>query len=598
MTRSARVTHAGRAAGALVLVFVASMGFGARSAAQRSDGIWAPPVNVSQSGAASMPTVLTDQDGEMRTFWWDSLDGLTMADGTAGEWSEPVTTPIYEVEVLERPLADGSEALYTPIGVMPRIIGDPEGNAHAFWIGELVEGSRATALMYARMPAGRSAWSNARVVAESAASFVITVDADGWLYLAYSRNLHTTADPSAIVFRLSSDGGDRWSSAVTIHSSLYYRSATPEQLNLRIAADSEGLLVLTWNDPHLATALLAESLNSGDSWSEPVNVGRSAGSKALNARSFIAYGETASSAMVLWEGTDSLGACALYQSPLRDVTAASGSVGQRVLEGLNGCPSPESERLVPLDAEQAIMFNGNGTDTLVLSLWNGEAWSEPKRLAVQFDDTVTGRSIYLGELWATLVPTDNEGDTNASLAVVGVDTDGDVWITQSEVSALSIAFAPPPPWSQPVAVLQDSVGPDVPAMAVDREGVVHALWSEPASEGASQKVLRYARQSGTGWTRAATVMQSSMGSATEPSIAAFGDRLHAVWRDSVDGQIWYSRAYLQDAYSMGGWEEPRAGSTIPRQPMWESHGQTRCRSSMRRAPAGLPPTIRGLPSTR
>ncbi len=546
------------AARVLVLVSIAIIGLVTPVGAQQGDA-WEIPENLSRSGVASTPVIVPQPGEGYRVFWWDAIDGLTMAEGVPGEWSEPTATPIYVVEVLDRPLADGTEALFLPVGAMPRILGDPSGNAHAFWIAEPEEDSRATALMYAQLAEGRESWSNARVVAESAAGFDVAIDSDGWLYLAYSRNIHTTNAPAGIVFQRSNSGGDRWSGATTIDRSLYYRATLAEALGIRVAADAGGFVVLTWNDPTTGQGRLAHSEDLGDTWSEVVGLGTD-DTPTANARAFVVQQgtqeEPRSAALLLWEGIDGLGGCALYQAPLEDVVETAS--GDRVLEALNGCPDLAGERLLPLDAEQVALLAGVGTDALALSVWNGEAWSEPVRIARTFESPVTGNPVYLVALTGALSLTDGDEDASAALAVAGVGSDGDVWFTQSLVSAFAVAFAPPSLWSEPGVAAATTALPDLPSLAADTEGRIHALWAEPEAIDSPTKVLRYARWTESGWTRAATVLQAAEGSAQSPWIAATGEHLHAVWSDGPDGQILYSRAFLQDAYAAGGWEEPRA----------------------------------------
>ena len=48
-----------------------------------------PPVNLSQSGAASQPRIVVSPDGIVQAFWIDQFDGLMTAVNRNGSWSEP-----------------------------------------------------------------------------------------------------------------------------------------------------------------------------------------------------------------------------------------------------------------------------------------------------------------------------------------------------------------------------------------------------------------------------------------------------------------------------------------------------------------------------
>ena len=67
--------------------------------AQVDDGVWGEPVNLSRSGAATLPQIAAAPDGTLQAFWWDQFDGLmtTISDGAifaGGAWSEPALAPI------------------------------------------------------------------------------------------------------------------------------------------------------------------------------------------------------------------------------------------------------------------------------------------------------------------------------------------------------------------------------------------------------------------------------------------------------------------------------------------------------------------------
>jgi hypothetical protein len=511
---------------------------------------WSLPENLSRSGAASEPVVLPHRNGELRVVWWDAFEGLTFVEGSAGEWSDPVTMPESE----------GQAAL--TISTMPRIVSDSSGTAHAFWIADAEQDNVATALLYSQLPARGSEWTSPRVMVRSAAAFAITRDSADTLYLAYCRNLHTEASPSAIVFRLSTNGGETWTPQVMIHRSLYYRSASQSRLALRLAADADGLVVLSWNDPQRQEALFATSVDGGGTWSDLTRIG-TVNTPASNARTFIPRGGQMGDALLLWQGTDSFGGCAHYQAHVAHLVEGDESPGQRVLNRLAGCPDLQAELLSSLDPESMMILTGIGTDALALSLWSEGDWSDPKHLTFRLVDSGTERSIHLSALHGVLVPLEQEeadeedGTESSALVVVGVDGHGDVWFTQSQISAQSLVFTPAAPWMAPVALAYSPALPDLPVLAANAQGTLHMLWAEPETEAASTRVLRHARWTGTAWTRPTTVQQSPMGSAAEPSMVGVHDRLHAVWSDGPNEQVLYSRAFLRDAHVIGGWDEPQ-----------------------------------------
>jgi len=91
--------------------------------------VWSPPVNLSQSGAASAPVIAAEADGTLHVLWWDKFDGTKYAYFTVDKgWSKPVTVSAI---VGARPTTQ------SPTPVAPdqlRLFVDISHELHAFWI--------------------------------------------------------------------------------------------------------------------------------------------------------------------------------------------------------------------------------------------------------------------------------------------------------------------------------------------------------------------------------------------------------------------------------------------------------------------------------
>ena len=82
--------------------------------AQTNDN-WSEPLNISQSGSASMPIMVVDSDGNFHLLWVDEYSGLIYVAGDGVEWITPVPVVM--------PFDDS----------IPYLLADGEGNIHAFW---------------------------------------------------------------------------------------------------------------------------------------------------------------------------------------------------------------------------------------------------------------------------------------------------------------------------------------------------------------------------------------------------------------------------------------------------------------------------------
>lgn len=554
------------------------------------------PVNLSRSGAASSPQIVVGPGSTLRAFWWDAFDGLMIADGavwssapssgtqavssTLDIWSDAVQAPILRSIVREsaraetveaRPGEDeasGEQTTLMPIDIMPRIVADATGRSHALWLQEPDTETGSGPLMYSALDVTSIFWSSADILAESAVTFDMAAAGDRTLHLVYLRAQHTGDAAAGVYHRRSDDGGATWSIPVAIDTSRYYRMLSSESAHLRLAADGAGGVYAAWDHPHLERLLLAGSSNDGVTWGEPIKVGnpdaRPQHGRLFGARTLaLAPGESqpeATAISLLWEDASQGEGCALYQSPVREVLENPQAVGQRVLDELAACP--QAEQFLTTGVGEVLMITGGGSDTLTLVAWNGEQWSEPRRLGYRFQDPTTRTPIYLGDLHAALVqvapadgPLDTVRWTDKSVVVVGTDENGDVWVTPSQTGALEVVFAPPSPWSTAANVSTSPTSPDLPAMATDADGWLHILWAEPEAPNRPEKALYYARWDGQRWTRPAVVLRSPEGSAGEPALVVEGDLLHALWSDGSIGRIWHSRAFVRDAYATGGWSE-------------------------------------------
>jgi hypothetical protein len=536
----------------LALAFVRA---GSETLAQDQQNGWTIPVNLSHGGAASSPVILAQPDGSLRAFWWDRFDGLTLAEGTGVTvtvWSEPQPVPI----LVPQPPEPGVPATVEPIpiGSMPRLVSDSSGTVHAFWLGEPDEETRAQPLLHARLPSGETDWSTPTTVAPSTVGFDVIADVTGTLHLAYITAVEQATAAAGVYYRSSDNNGQSWRRAEPIDQSRYLRLLTPETAWVRLAADGASGLHVTWDDPNLEQSVLVTSSDGGATWTAPQAIGDAKERSQRGRVVPVPAGET----LLLWEAEPSEGACSLFQAPVAELLAETSSAGQQVLEELTACP--QNERFVPVGDAQVLMMAGSGSDTLTLAAWNGEEWSKPTQLSFSFEDPELGRQVYLSELQAALTePSSSQGEGPASgtLVIAGTDQAGDVWAAGSQVSALELVFAPPPPWSTPESFSGDEMVPSLPAVAADAEGRLHVLWSEASDRAEPGTVLLYARWDGARWTDPTNVLQSAEGKADQPALTVVGDRLHAAWISGQNSGVSYSSAFTSDAHTAAGWSEPQ-----------------------------------------
>ncbi len=508
----------------------------------------AGPVNLSRSEAASRPTVIAGADGRMRVFWWDRFDGLTVADGVMqgdgrAVWGPPRGAPL-------------------PVEETPCIVGDAAGRAHAFWVQMSGEEEGVGALMYSQLPPDAVVWTTPAEIAASVARFDVIVDLSDRVHLVYVRTVFTQDLPAGVYYRGLGSGGVVWEAPVLLHGSRYFRLLSPQDAYIRVASGDNGDVYVTWDDPRLGQVVFTASDDGGRGWRSPWAIG-GVDAPLQHGRFVVAPEDGA--VRVLWEDGNSFGGCTMYQAWWQDLQREGERAGQRVLTGLRMCPG--EAQFWPLSSGQVLMLSGHGGDALLAALLDDEgAWSEPRQLTWRFEDDASGRQVYLRDVRGALARP--AGDASRVLLVSGVDYRGDVWVTNSQMGDLGIIFAPPSPWMTAVDISSGVSEADAAAVVVDGEGRTHALWSGQVAPETPRTVLYYAqgkRPAANGgalaaqrqWSRPMQVLGSPDGYAGEPDLAVWDDHLHAVWSDGVNGEVWYSRVFIQDAYAAQGWAAPQ-----------------------------------------
>ena len=557
---------AGRGLRALLLTLLL-LGLWRPVVAQDEPDAWTGPVNLSRSGAASLPVIAIAPDGVRQAFWWDTFDGLTTSafDPEAEAWTAPQPAAI----IIRTVTGEGEnvEVTTAPIAAMPHITPDGAGLVHAFWLGAPSEETGLRSLQHSRLRLGTGptlAWTDPQDLAESVTVWsVARAPGAGTLHLLYVRPTQSDTWPAGLYAKRSTDEGATWSAPVVVLPSVYFRLYTAEQLDLSVVAGTGDTVTVAWDDPRLGRPFLVRSTDGGATWSDPVAV--EAPDLGPAQPRLFATGDPAQTTYLLWQATRAFGGCELYQQAVLTETL---SAPVRVLADLRTCP--EQAALYPT-GDGALLVAGQGTGSLTLAAWDSAAvdpasgepgvWSVPQALGFSFDDAETGARVSLGGLQTALAPDD-------TLVVVGLGTPGqsqeaqaaELWALAGQTAAAAFAFAPPPPWAAPTTVATQvaaATDPAPPATAVDAEGRLHLLWAEPG-EG-----LRY-----TQWTPAARAAGTSAGAwrapaavlpadaASDPALLAHGDQLHAVWVAGTMGAVLYSRAYTRDAYAASGWSSP------------------------------------------
>ena len=507
-----------------------------QSTSQAQNDVWSPPVNLSQSGAASAPVIAAEADGTLHAVWWDKFDGTKYAYFTSDKgWSKPVTVASI---VGARPTGA------SPTPVAPdqlHLLVDGSHELHAFWID-----ARGN-LLYAQSRAGAiNSWTAGLQLATAPLAWDVTLDTAGALHVVYIRPANNPQLPSGIYYRVSTNGGQLWANVVAIVESPYFRTMAAASAHVNIASNGTGAVIVTWDDPQVKRSFFAQSADGGKTFGDPTKIPAADAVQNDSVELARFFALSSGQFLRLWQAGDS---CLLYQQQSDD-TVQQWSVPLRVLADLGGCP--HDIRAMPMAGNQLfadIQLAGNNTNRQ-LTVWDGQTWLPPQSPRVSFVNAITNRATGLACVSSALV--------GSKLALIGCDDSLDIWATMSLKEVTQMLPALNTAWTPPVVLADGPGDADLPAVAAEADGRMHVLWAQTSPDNGPNSTLSYSRGDGVNWTFPAAILASPHGGKAEAPamLADAGGTMHAVWSGGFGGEVYYSHAFIRDAASASGWSSP------------------------------------------
>ena len=290
-----------------------------QASAQSNNTLWTAPVNLSQSGGASQPLIAVATDGTQHALWWDQTDGerYARASSTDTTWSKSIGVPaILGARRLD--VLTGRDVISPPRS--PRLIALRSG-AVALWIDATDQLSAAQSQ--------NDTWNTATTLSSSAAVFDVARNVSNTLDLAYVKPISSADEPAGIYYRAY--GGQSWSNAELVYSSLYFRTATAPNLQISVAGVDQNVLI-AWDDPQLDQSQYARSDDGGRTWSAPQII---TGTQSARTQRVHVAAAPNGDLLLMWQDA-SLSGCGWTQRQSRD-GGNTWSDAQRVLSSLTRC---------------------------------------------------------------------------------------------------------------------------------------------------------------------------------------------------------------------------------------------------------------------
>ncbi len=335
---------------------------------------WESPVNLSLSGAASLPAIAAEPDGTLHVVWWDDFDWAQYKMFTPGKgWSKTVKIgAVSNFAFLNHQPVTKPDAW--------QLIADNAHQIHLFW-------SNSDGDLWTAKSVSGSLIFNGMMLAKNTLTWQADIDSSNNIHIIYIQanpkpedlnpyKYGYTPPPPIGVYYLHSHDGVNWDAAKLIRTSAYFRTLTKEDAYVQVFSNGKGQVYLTWDDPSDKQAYVIYSSNGGKTLSDPHAIqagGVSQGALPRQARFFL---DPSGKFMLQWQSSSS---CSVYQiswlgsDGTPEIPGGSGwSNAERVLEYLPGC----------IQSAQAYILN-DGNLALVVQTFSGKdspAYSNPDSL--------------------------------------------------------------------------------------------------------------------------------------------------------------------------------------------------------------------------
>jgi len=511
--------------------------------AQRLDDNWSLPINLSQSGGATNPSIMIDFEGRFHVIWEDVYAGFMYTHSSNGiEWSDPIiiNTP-FDTEYL---------------GGQPRFIAYDDEYIQVFW--KEIDTEEHEILYSSQVEISNllnASWDPIQPLATSALDFEVDIDSDGDVHLIYVTSADTGSTPAGVHYIFQLDNQE-WISSSILYQSPYFRTLEIGDSSIvDIATSTEGettAVFATWDNRPREKVFFSKSDDGGQTWNHPVEIDQSDESNPTEIPFNIQVVASGPEVLLLWQVGQPEGACVQYYQKSSD-NGTTWDEPTSMLTDIFGCP---------LDNE--IFVADNGLILLLTTIqnqryllaWDGNRWSEAQiqPSLTNFTDPETFNLLTLD--------CQQIGVLNDQLYIVGCDSPagGDIWMTYRMIGNVDNWFPPLSVWSSPEQIAKNDVGIFSPVMISDSDGRIHVFWRQvnQNSQNGPSNEIHYLRKENDRWSSPNEIL-TDQGSKTDQLSAAISDdgKMMLVWSGGDSGEILFTSSDAAQALSSLDWSDPQ-----------------------------------------
>lgn len=510
---------------------------------------WSIPLNLSQSGTATRPTVVMDASQQLHVLWQDSLDNFFVyTQGSGDQWSQPIAVELPFGTRAGFP--DLSEDDPTPL-FTPKLVADASGLIHAFWLGDAGE------LVYSRVQAETftdfTTWTPRQILAADVVGTAVMVGVNGRFHLTYITTVNRPESPAGLYYRQSDDGGNSWSEPVQLYQSSYFRLLTPDNVQLQMSQDAQ-IIYVGWDERPRERVFLVRSVDDGANWEMANEIDRRQEGDSLESvgPSNLQIGTQGGQVHLTWQAGHEGISCVQYHQWSGD-GGSTWQTSEPLLTAFTICP--ESTQFLA-SATNLFLLAQVDANTYLL-VWDGDKWLAPQ-LQPELTDFIDAD--VFRQVDYTCGQTAFVDGEQLFVLSCGAGMGQDIWLITRSLTTLVEAVRMTPVWSTPAPLPGEAQLILSPALVADQENYLHMFWRQAEATAQSitnENTFYYARWNGIDWTRPTGVLSSPHGEADYLSLAIdHSDNLLAAWSSGTTGEIYFSRVTADQALIASAWSSP------------------------------------------
>lgn len=521
---------------------------GEKALAQEEQRDWSTPVNLSNSGTAQKPAILSDSKNNPLVLWGDTFSGFQYSSISDGVWSEPKDFRV--------PFGQFQEQLRY------QFLSTGGGKTQVLWVDAVKR------LYYSDMLLSSvdnmSGWKPGRLIAKDVDNFFAAYDEDGGVHVAYLVSEDTDLMSAGIYYTKITPEGKVFQ-ALAMDQSPYFRrsnifpSATgemdPSLATLAVwshGTGSSSTVFLSWNNPTTKRLYLRRSTDAGLNWDETLEIvtpdQRSA--SQVPQKPYLAM--VGNDIFLLWQNNQEGVSCVQYYQSSTD-----GGVTWSDRRELFSEPSicPEKNIIFSAPNQRKFLTSINGSQVFIAIFKDNVL--EPLQLQDElssFADPVTYSSVQLRSQQMLLL------DDRLYLVGVGGGLPSDIWVSSRSVDNLFNTENVQAVWRNPILLAQGQELYKNISLLASESGQVRAFWSQ-ISGGKKYDPgdsIYYADWVTPGELTPRLILTSPEGKSDQPSAAVDSEgRMYVVWSGGKSGELFLSYSDIDQASTSLDWFEPK-----------------------------------------